>query len=71
MLDQSDISILDEVLQKLYVGTELDDFTANTMQCRPRLVGADMSAYNELNYAERRMSAIIDNQAAQREYQGS
>lgn len=67
-LSSADHEILSEVLGRIYELQSLDDFIMTAMRGLPRLMDADLTGYNEVDYRGRRMLAVIDSPDAQRIY---
>ena len=68
-LNSRDQEAIHSALQRIYALTDLDGFTAASVQTLGELVTADISAFNEVNYPARRMLTVISDPEAQRFYQ--
>lgn len=68
LLTKEDRLAIDRAIHSIYELQDLDAFVVEAMRVLPPLIQADLSAYNEVNYAERRMMTIIDSPTAQRWY---
>ena len=60
LLTKEDRLAIDRAIHSIYELQDLDAFVVEAMRVLPPLIQADLSAYNEVNYAERRMMTIID-----------
>ncbi len=67
-LADSDHAAINRALENIYRLRDLDGFVVAAMKELPPLVDADISAYNEVDYAGRRMMSIIDSDKAQRNF---
>ncbi len=64
-LTNEDYAAINRALEKIYAIRDLDGFVVTSMQELPALMNSDMAAYNEVDYAGRRMTTVIDSPAGQ------
>lgn len=64
-LNTEDYAAINHVLEKIYAIRDLDGFVVSAMRTLPALMNSDMAAYNEVNYAGRRMTTVIDSPIGQ------
>jgi DNA-binding CsgD family transcriptional regulator len=64
-LSVDDHAAINRALENIYVLRDLDEFIVSAMRELPALVESDMAAYNEVNYAGRRMTTVIDSPVGQ------
>lgn len=59
-LTKKDYEAIHRALENIYAVRDLDGFIVATMQELPGLMNSDMAAYNEVDYAGRRMATVMD-----------
>lgn len=64
-LTGQDFSAINRALETIYATRSPDEFIVCTMRILPTLMNSDMAAYNEVDYAARRMTTLIDSADAQ------
>ncbi|MCR9134404.1 MAG: hypothetical protein NXI27_00290 [Alphaproteobacteria bacterium] len=64
-LTDEDYAVINRALEAVYATRSPDEFIICTMRILPTLMNSDMAAYNEVDYAARRMTTLIDSADAQ------
>lgn len=67
-LSSRDHEAISQALKRIYTLTDLDGYVVAAMKELPALMDADMTAFNEVNYGERRMMVISNSRRLQRIY---
>ncbi len=67
-LTDDDYHRINTALRRLYALQDLDDFVVTSMLVLPELIESNAAAYNEVDYAARRMMTVINSHPMQTHY---